>query len=191
MSLLDKLLGRTPAEAEAPPDDSWMSEEQRAAKLAWWESKWMDRIVGALALLMRSVAIAGALGLLALLGWMLYRTPVPPLPEPISTDMVRAASFGMIPLVLGVPIGLALFYFVGRFLFNVIVAIFKSPLHKVYKPLATPFVSILLLAALAFFHQPLYGALDRLRARSRAPVPVAPAGPSSRWSWPAGGSARP
>lgn len=157
MSLLDTLLGRKTAEPDAAPDDSWMSEEQRNAKLAWWESKWMDRIVAALRLLFSSVAIAGALGLLGLLGWTLYRNPVPELAGPISIDMTRAASFGMIPIVLGVPIGLALLLIIGKFLFNIIVAIFKSPVHKTFKPMIAPFVSVLLLAAIAFFHQPVHG----------------------------------
>jgi len=160
MSLLDKLLGRTPAEAEAPPDDSWMTEEQRNAKLKWWESRWADRIVAVLALTLHAIAITALLALIGLLGWTLYQTPVPPLAGPISPDMTRAASFGMIPIVLGVPIGLALLYVVGRFLFNLVVAVFKDPLHRVYKPLATPFVAVLLLAAIGFFHQPVYGTIE-------------------------------
>jgi len=160
MSLLDKLLGRKAAEPEAAPDDSWMTEEQRNAKLAWWESAFMDKVVSAVRLLLSSAAIAAALGLLGLLGWKLWSTPVPELSGPISPDMTRAASFGMIPIVLGVPIGLALLLLIGKFLFNVIVAICKEPVHKVYKPVVAPFVSLLLLAAVAFFHQPVYGAFE-------------------------------
>jgi len=55
MSLLDKLLGRKPAE---PEDDSWMTEEQRNAKLAWWESKWADRCVHALSLVLWVLALS-------------------------------------------------------------------------------------------------------------------------------------
>lgn len=160
MSLLDTLLGRKAAEPEAAPDDSWMTEEQRNAKLAWWESKWMDRVVAAVRMLCSAAAIAGALGLLGLLGWTLYRTPVPELTGPISIDMTRAASFGMIPIVLGVPIGLALLLVIGKFLFNVIVAIFRGPVHKVFKPMIAPIVSVLLLGAVAYFHQPVYGAIE-------------------------------
>jgi hypothetical protein len=160
MSLLDKLLGRTAAEPEAAPDDRWMTDEQRNAKLAWWESQWMDRIVAAVRMLFSGVAIAAALGLLGLLGWTLYRTPVPELAGPISIDMTRAASFGMIPIVLGVPIGLALVLIIGKFLFNVIVAIFKSPVHKVFKPAIAPIVSVLLLAGIAWFHQPIHGFVE-------------------------------
>ena len=160
MSLLDTLLGRKAAEPEAAPDDSWMSEEQRNAKLAWWESAFMDKVVGVLRLALSAAAIAGALGLLGLLAWKLYSTPVPELAGPISPDMTRAASFGMIPIVLGVPIGLALLLIVGKFLFNVVVAVFKGPVHKVYKPVIAPTVSLLLLAVVAFFHQPVYGAVE-------------------------------
>lgn len=160
MSLLDTLLGRKAAEPEAAPDDSWMTEEQRNAKLAWWESAFMDKVVGVLRLVLSAAAIAGALGLLGLLAWKLYSTPVPELAGPVSPDMTRAASFGMIPIVLGVPIGLALLLIVGKFLFNVIVAVFKGPVHKVYKPVIAPTVSLLLLAVVAFFHQPVYGAVE-------------------------------
>lgn len=157
MSLLDTLLGRKAAEPETAPDDSWMTEEQRNAKLAWWESALMDKAVNIVRLLFSAVAIAGALGLLGLLAWTLYRTPVPELAGPISIDMTRAASFGMIPIVLGVPIGLAVLLILGKFLFNIIVAIFKGPVHKTYKPMIAPMVSVLLLAAIAFFHQPVHG----------------------------------
>lgn len=160
MSLLDTLLGRKAAEPEAAPDDSWMTEEQRNAKLAWWESAFMDKVVGVLRLALSAAAIAGALGLLGLLAWKLYSTPVPELAGPVSPDMTRAASFGMIPIVLGVPIGLALLLIVGKFLFNVVVAVFKGPVHKVYKPVIAPTVSLLLLAVVAFFHQPVYGAVE-------------------------------
>lgn len=160
MSLLDKLLGRKAAEPEAAPDDSWMTEEQRNAKLAWWESAWMDKLVNAIRVVASAAAIAGALGLLGLLGWKLWSTPVPELTGPISIDMTRAASFGMIPIVLGVPIGLALLLVVGKFLFNVVVAVFRSPVHKVFRPMVAPIVSVLLLAAIAFFHQPVYGVVE-------------------------------
>jgi hypothetical protein len=162
MSLLDTLLGRKAAEPETAPDDSWMTEEQRNAKLAWWESALMDKVVNAFRLLSSAVAIAAALGLLGLLAWTLYRTPVPELAGPISPDMTRAASFGMIPIVLGVPIGLAVLLILGKFLFNIVVAVFKGPVHKVFKPAIAPFVSVLLLALIAYFHQPVYGAVEAL-----------------------------
>src|SRR5687768_11782607 len=104
MSLLDKLLGRKPAE---PEDDSWMTEEQRNAKLAWWESKWADRFVHALSLVLWAIALLGLLGLTGLLGWTLWSTPVPALTGPISSDMTRAASFGMVYIVVGVPVAIA------------------------------------------------------------------------------------
>jgi len=157
MSLLDKLLGRKVAEPDAAPDDSWMTDEQRNAKLAWWESKWMDRIVNLVRLVFTAIALTGTLGLLGLLGWTLWSTPVPALEGPISIDMTRAASFGMLPIVLGVPIGLVVLYFVGFFLFRVIVAIFKSPVHKVFKPMIAPIVSTALLVLVGFFHQPIHG----------------------------------
>ena len=157
MSLLDKLLGRKPAE---PEDDSWMTEEQRNAKLAWWESRWMDRIVSVFALLLTTLAIMAALALLGLLGWKLYGTPVPPTPGPITADMTRGASFGMVYIVLGIPAALAVLYFIGRFLFNLIVGVFRDPVHKVFRPMMAPFVSLLLLAAIAFLHPPIYAAVE-------------------------------
>ena len=160
MSLLDKLLGRAPA--EAAPDDSWMTEEQRSAKLAWWESRWMDRIVSVFSLLLTTLAILAVLALLGLLGWTLYGTPVPPPSGPISSDMARGASFSMVYIVLGIPLALAALYFVGRFLFNLIVAVFRDPVHRVFKPVMAPFASLLLLAAIAFLHAPIYTLIEQV-----------------------------
>lgn len=157
MSLLDKLLGRKPAE---PEDDSWMTEEQRNAKLAWWESKWADRAVHAVSLLLWAIAIGAALVLCGLLGWTLYNTPVPALTGPISADMTRAASFGMVYIVVGVPLAIAVVLLIAVFLFRIIVAVLRDPMHKVYKPLAMPFASVLVAATLAFFHQPVYATIE-------------------------------
>lgn len=157
MSLLDKLLGRTPAE---PEDDSWMTEEQRNAKLQWWESKWADRIVHALSLAIWAVAIGGALVLAGLLGWTLWNTPVPALTGPISSDMTRAASFGMVYIVVGVPAITGIVLLIAVFLFRVIVAMLRDPMHKVYKPLAMPLASVLVVALLGFFHQPVYATIE-------------------------------
>lgn len=157
MSLLDKLLGRKPAE---PEDDSWMTEEQRNAKLAWWESKWADRCVHALSLVLWAIALGGMLGLTGLLGWALWSTPVPALNGPISSDMTRAASFGMVYIVVGVPLAIAVVLLIAVFLFRVIVAILRDPMHKVYRPLAMPLASVLVAALLGFFHQPVYAVIE-------------------------------
>jgi hypothetical protein len=157
MSLLDKLLGRKPAE---PEDDSWMTEEQRNAKLAWWESKWMDRIVHAISLGLWAIAIGAALVLTGLLGWTLWNAPVPALTGPISSDMTRAASFGMVYIVVGVPLAIAVVLVIAVFLFRIIVAILRDPMHKVYRPLAMPLASILVAALLGFFHQPVYATIE-------------------------------
>jgi hypothetical protein len=159
MSLLDKLLGRKPAE---PEDDSWMTEEQRNAKLAWWESKWADRVVHAVSLLLWAIAIGAALVLVGLLGWTLYSTPVPALTGPISSDMTRAASFGMVYIVVGVPVAIAVVLLIAVFLFRVIVAILRDPMHKVYRPLAMPLASVLVAALLGFFHQPVYATIESI-----------------------------
>lgn len=156
MSLLDKLLGRKPAETE---DDSWMTDEQRAATLAWWESKWMDRIVAALALVLWGVALAGALALVGLCGWLLWSTPVVLDASAVTTDATRGASFAMIAIVLGVPVGLALFYLVLRTLYNLTCAAFKDSMNRTFHPLVGPSVCVVALAATAFFHQPAYGAV--------------------------------
>ena len=157
MSLLDKLLGRKPAE---PEDDSWMTEEQRNAKLAWWESKWADRVVHALSLVLWAIALCGLLGLTGLLGWALWSTPVPALTGPISSDMTRAASFGMVYIVVGVPFAIAVVLLIAVFLFRMLVAVVRDPMHKVYRPLAMPIATILTVALLGFFHQPLYATIE-------------------------------
>jgi hypothetical protein len=157
MSLLDKLLGRKPAE---PEDDSWMTEEQRNAKLAWWESKWADRFVHALSLVLWAIALLGLLGLAGLLGWTLWSTPVPALTGPISSDMTRAASFGMVYIVVGVPFAIAVVLLIAVFLFRMLVAVVRDPMHKVYRPLAMPIATILTVGLLGFFHQPLYATVE-------------------------------
>jgi hypothetical protein len=157
MSLLDKLLGR---KATEPEDDSWMTEEQRAATLAWWESRWMDRIVHAVSLALAAVAIGGALALSGLLGWALWSTPVPALTGPISADMTRAASFGMIYIVVGVPAAILVALVIALFLFRLLVALLRDPLHKVFRPLAMPLASVLAVAAIGFFHQPVYATIE-------------------------------
>jgi hypothetical protein len=157
MSLLDKLLGRTPVE---PEDDSWMTEEQRNAKLAWWESKWAHRIVAAVALVLKVVAITGATALVGLLGWKLYGTPVPELTGPISSDMTRAASFGMVYIVVGVPIAIAVVLLIAVFLFRILVAVFRDPMHRVYKPLAAPLAGVVAVALLGYFHLPVYATIE-------------------------------
>ena len=155
--LLDKLLGRTPAE---PDDDSWMTEEQRNAKLAWWESRWMDRIVSVFALLLWTLASLAALALLGLLGWALWQAQVPPPSGPVTPDVTRGASFLMIGIVLGVPLALFVLYFLLRFLYNFVSGSFRDGMHRTFRPIAGPFVCLLFLALVGFFHRPVYGAIE-------------------------------
>ena len=41
-----------------------------------------------------------------------------------------------------------------------VVAILRDPLHKVFRPLAMPFASVLVAAALGFFHPPVYATIE-------------------------------